>query len=144
MKNILKNILKSSVRGKNRYRFSNNFDHLISQKLQENGVNCYLKQSFNWFSKKNNYAWYGQYLCIDKSCKLQFKANISESNIDGSVSVYVKWNGNCLHEKKKRRVRCTGKERKEMAKTIRANGNDLVKQDHLLFNELNEGKICVL
>ena len=30
-----------------------------------------------------------------------------------------------------------------MAKTIRANGNDLVKQDHLLFNELNEDKMCV-
>ena len=127
---------------KNRKKFKVFFHNFLSDKLQKNGVNCWLKCQFNWFKRlkeNNNCIWNGVYSCLNHECKNKFEAKIYHNfyDLNFSKTVIVKCENYIEHLKIKRPIRCTGKDRLEQARTIVISGISNVQSQNIIHNELN-------
>ena len=66
---------------------------IISQKLQEFGVNCWFNCSYNWFSSSKNSRlsdWKGKFKCLSEKCIMEAKFNI-ESNFEQPIIFNLTW-----------------------------------------------------
>jgi len=64
---------------------------------------------------------------------------------NGIVNVDIDWEQiNVRHEKLKKEKRCTGNERRDIAKNLIAHGNSNIRNDHLLHNFLHDGILIYL
>ena len=132
---------------KTRYKFLSFFTNFLSQKLQDNGINCWLVCKWNWFrledsQKQNANYWSGSYKCIDKNCSNSFHARIEKLNCsyecDSSVNICtikVRITGSHLHSKRiKKKVRCSKTDRCNTALKLKAHGITKVRQENLINN----------
>ena len=73
--------IKKFVANLTRKKFKSEFDGFLSEKIQEKGINCWLKCKWNWFKetnskKKNSPFWKGVFNCINQDCENKFIAFI--------------------------------------------------------------------
>ena len=109
----------TSKNSKHRIRFNSHFDNLISKKLQEKGVNCILRSTYNWFNrKKNGCQWSGKFKCFSANCKRIYIARIWSIVDNCSVEVHIDWLFECNHPRLKIQPRVSGDERKEIGKQL--------------------------
>ena len=66
---------------------------IISEKLQEYGINCWFVCKFNWFSssiRKPFTVWYGSFVCLSEKCII--KANFEQSGyFDSEIIIKFTW-----------------------------------------------------
>jgi hypothetical protein len=100
-----------------RKRFKVFFDNMLTEKLQENGVNCCLSNNWNWFkaSTIQGVIWNASYKCIYEHCRNIFKCIAKKRAHDNDISLVVSWNNNeSVHEKITKVKRFEGVERKKI------------------------------
>jgi hypothetical protein len=87
-----------TVSGK-RKRFKVNFDNILTSKLQEAGVNCWLKSKWNWLSHQGK-KWNGVYGCLLEDCDIEYKCHLDSIGVDGNAKIIVNWkDSDNFHEK---------------------------------------------
>ena len=113
----------TSVNGKQRKRFTTQFDNLLSKKLQDEGFNCILRSTYNWFNqKKKGCQWSGRFKCFAKECRRVYDAKIWNITENCSIEIYINWLGECCHEKLVLNERICGKEREKIAENLLIDG----------------------
>jgi len=143
------NALLFSTSYDNRVRFKSEFSTLLSERIQNKGVNCWLKCVFNWIRKKNSLKtsspfWNGLYRCID--CSKSFKAQIhqeSKDNLDNKyVLVFIEYKEQMNHkEKVNGKIRCVGDKRTQQAKELLIDSTCNVISNNILENLSKESSI---
>jgi hypothetical protein len=107
--------------------FSSAFTRLLTKKLHDTGINCNLSRKYNWFKKETSRKkfapfWYGKYGCDFANCKRIFTALIDEPYTDQfQVSLYFS-PLQSAHNLVTKTIRCSGKNRTDLANKILANG----------------------
>lgn len=129
-----------------RTKFKTEFTDILSEKIQNYGVNCWLKCEYNWFKatssqKKSAPFWHGRYVCVDPKCKLKFEALIEDPINDTekkqSVLIFINYIGVDYHEKKLiKKIRCFGLERDLQAKELLQEGTCNVIVNNIINNSL--------
>lgn len=96
------------------------FDKWLSSNLQKQGIKCFIKCSFNYFSRKPDPVWKGLYKCID--CKNNFSIRIL--NIGKKYTLYAYWNKSINHEffVEPPTPRICGEKRKNLSYELKAKG----------------------
>lgn len=119
-----------------RSRFRNGFHDILTKKIQEKGVKCWLNCVYYWFSRDNK-SWHGLYKCIAFNCDIKYDAKIELISIEENIiKVIIRYQKQEIHEhfiSKTRR--CTGTERKKQALELMANGVSNNQFENLLFNK---------
>ena len=121
-------ILSTYIVNSPRRRFTSQFTDFLSEKLQENGIKCWLRCSYNWFKKSDSQKssspfWQGVYKCTDPSCSNTFSAfihSIIQYESSNCVIIFVDVNeGNTKHKNiVLKKIRCIRDERLAQAKEI--------------------------
>ena len=132
-----------------RKKFKSLFTDLLSENLQQKGIKCWLKNSYNWFNKnikKNCPFWRGKYVCIDKECTNIFYCMI-DKNFElknNLVQIKINFEENYFHHSNiNNKFRCCGYDRYEQGKSIMMHGINNVQSNNILHNMLrNKGKKC--
>jgi hypothetical protein len=124
-----------------RKKFTSKFDSALSIKLQEFGVKCWLKHSYNWFNESSSAVfWRGKFHCI--SCLSIFEAIIENNNVNNTESVYIQLTYNdalilTKHEEfmnPDRMKKITGKEREQLGIELLAFGTSNVISNNTVYN----------
>ena len=133
----------------NRLKFAKEFDNFLAQKIQDLGIKCWLKCSFNWFSsyesRKQTPTWRGIYSCQEAECMNRFEATIFNKNIlldqheesFKDILIFVKFIETSSHtEAVLKRISCRGKQREEQGLNLLAFKTTMVQSDNILNNKL--------
>ena len=85
-----------------RLRLGNVFTEFISNKLQNNGWNCWLKCQDNWFKRNDRRKkicnfWTGRYYCIFKNC-VNFELKISHEPKTSDFFIDASFGGKVAHD----------------------------------------------
>ena len=122
-----------------RKTFRAGFTHFLSNKLQLNGVNCYLshRNSNNWFKAS---SWRGLYKCV--GCDIRFLCVIPDLSVP-NIQVVITWTTDRIsqHVLIKSKEQCRGTRRKEYAVKLAAHGvsnvrSNMIVQNHFKGNYL--------
>lgn len=120
-----------SIRGERKY-FLVGFHRVLSKKLQNQGIKCYLSCKSNWFSKKNINNWSGLYKCLDSDCKIVYKAELNIK--DDKYLVKIVWNDTSSHVNvvPSLKFRCVGEKRKSLGLRIMSEGLTNIKSKNTI------------
>lgn len=138
-----------------RSRFNTRFDDFLSEKLQQNGVNCWLRSISNWFKKERSRKslapfWSGLFTCIDPFCTNIFKAQIQDNILKNysifylrtnknkklnSIKIFCKLSNHSHNVPIKSKVRCSGKQRSDQEIEVLAKGVEKVSIENSLYND---------
>lgn len=139
-------LLKKIRISKSRSSFNVHFDDFLNVKLQEKGLNCWLKNKFNYFRGNNNTKnieklWSGKYTCIQNGCDNDFSAYILNSNLNekfdemDEASIHVRFFDKSSHKDKvKKNIRCAGTEREKQKLFVCSNGLSNTLSENILHN----------
>ena len=121
---------------KERKYFKSEFDVVLSKKLQQNGVKCWVYCNFNYFLRKTNLVWKGEFIC--RECKIKFFPIMSRSDV--CKNLIVTWYREIEHETAvippKRRI--TGEERKQFGYQLKSKGVTNYIAESSNFEECND------
>lgn len=135
----------------NRSKFTADFSVALSIKLQEQGIKCWIKCSYNWFKQKdsrfkNAPFWRGKYTCIKEPiCKNNFLAEIVKNydlNQEKKIQIQLKCSIKSNEHKDfiKYSPRCSGEKRNDIAKEIMSIGIMNVQTNNIIHNTVNNCK----
>lgn len=131
--------LKNISLNKSKNDLNQNFIFFLSFKLQEIGLNCWLKCRYNRFSKRHSFNsknpyWKG-YFCCNKECGLDLTSSIQKNNnSDKEILIGLRWFGMTYHEKAEPLVRCSGILRELIGNRIFEISLPNTKAENILFN----------
>jgi hypothetical protein len=137
-------IIKTYIRQyNNRLKFCREFDNFLSQKMQEKGINCWLKCSHNYLSpSKTNNIWRGVYYCQDNQCLNKYTAKIVKTD---TTELYIEVECDILNghsEKIQKKIFCRGEKRETLALNLMSSGIYNVETENSLFNEITFNQNC--
>lgn len=128
---------------KQRQRLLADFHNFLSKKLQDNGLNCWLRCDFNWFcsnksKKSTSKYWCGTYHCIVNECKIILKAFVEDPIVDveQKVRINVFFFGKCTHEKKTL-IQLSKEQKEQLGYKLKAEGVSNTIVNHILLNRQN-------
>ena len=127
----------------NKKTFLVGFTILLSQRVQRENINCFLKCSYNVFStaskiKTEKCFWKGVYSCTNIECDITFNAFIKSIKTNEDVILNVTWYGNSKHQRETKEPRISARERKELGKKLLSRGTINVKAENILKNRVSD------
>ena len=137
--------------GKKRKQFKVQFHDVLSKKIQNSGINCWLvnTNSNNYFrcesSQRSHCSpfWHAKYNCLNKNCKIVFYANIFDlpENINDDIKVFIDFENVADHPKCIKKIRCTGNDRDKQKMKLLSIGTSNTLNENIIQNEISESKI---
>ncbi len=118
-----------------RRKLSCNFNIFLTSVIQDEGLRCSLRCSYNWLRqdvprKKSAPLWRGNYFC--KGCRKEFKCCIGN---DFLLEINHSASSEC-HKESLANVKSTrGSERKQSALEIKAYGTSAIYNKNMIFNQ---------
>ena len=135
-----------------RKKLNQSFSNFLSDKLQQNGLKCWLKSKYNWLSQSKcltkPFA-YGIYICVDENCKNKFQVHFDclgkilnvnhQSGMEKNIKrIFVSYEEKTIHFKKVMKTAfCSGIEREEESKKIMSLGLSNTLTHNILENKFN-------
>jgi hypothetical protein len=100
-------------------KFLVDFDNVLSEKLQKQGIKCWLRCANNYFGKKQ--FWTGKFFCIEKSCGIKYDAfGLKQKE---SIDIFVSFDSKTIdHEIIIKQLRVSGEQRIIQQKSLLSNG----------------------
>lgn len=114
--------IQKLISGTKRQKFNSKFTVIFAKKIQSLGINCWVKNRYNWLYRGKNVFWRGVYYCF--LCEIVYECCILPIKDIEKVEIFVKWQDKCQHDKlmPNYKKRLTGRERLETAQQIVSNG----------------------
>ena len=114
--------IQKFISGKERQKFNIKFTNMFSKKIQSLGINCWVKNRYNWLYRGKNVFWKGVYYCY--LCEMVYECCIFPIQDIEKIEIFIKWQDKCQHDKLEPdcKKRLTGRERLETAQQIVSNG----------------------
>ena len=116
------------------------YDNLFSKKLQETGINCWLRSKYNWIKKSDSKKkscpiFRGKYGCIDSECDVNYEI-ILQSLDHKYFNVF--WEEFSKHPKlclPSRMVQVSKKEREILKSELASQGVTNMRDQNIIFNK---------
>ena len=117
-----------------------NYDNLFSKKLQEKGINCWLRSKYNWLKKTDSKkescpVFRGKYGCIDSECNVDYHfiyKSLDNKYFDVFWEEFSKHPKLCLPT---RMIQVSKKERELLKSELTVHGVSNLRDQNIIFNQ---------